>query len=146
MSFEKYWMENEKRFMEIARAEYEQLQMGCFVAKVKIDTDDDFALDIPYSFEVFGVNQKDVSQKLIKTLKEAKLTYIKSWSIKSDYGNKQFGDYSETWLRMRDLAIKALNEDVADFSYGGNQRMEIMIRENLVNLPHSGKVGKKSRI
>lgn len=130
MSFEKYWEEQESRFKEIARNEFEKIKLGKFIATVEVDTDDDFSLDFGTKFEMFGQTEKELANAIINKLEKTKLTFCKTWSITSDYGKKKIGDHSDKWLAIRNETIQRLKKGETEFSLGGNQTISIIIQEN----------------
>lgn len=131
MNFDEFWKKHEQKYKSLAQQDFEKLQQGAFCAMVRINTDDDFSLDIGENISVYGNSKKDVIKNLIKTLENAQFTYCKTWSVISK-DVEQKGDYSKNWFFIRDEAIKELKAGNTNIEFGGNQTIEISIFENKI--------------
>ena len=128
--FEQFWISNQKRYLEMARREYDRLAQGAWIAYVSIDSDDDFSLDIEHNFTIFAVTKKELREKLSSKLQNAGLTYVKEWSVTKN-GETTSGVYTHTWTGIRDAALRFLKKGKETyFTYGGNQTIQISIAKN----------------
>lgn len=109
-----------------------------FSASVEIDSDDDFLLDGEHNFTVYAENYEQLKEKLVNKLNSFKLEEVKSWSITDNEGTRG-GDYSHHWYSIRDEAIQLIQEDERWISIGGNQTIDINIKEHKPMLENSQK-------
>ena len=79
--------------------------------KVVIDSDDDFKLNIPHTFNVTGPTREALVVKLLTRLQEAKFERV--------------GIYAQRWYDIRDMAISQIKSGSLDFEYGGNQMIKV---------------------
>jgi hypothetical protein len=123
-NFEDYWKKHQADYIDYAKSialkdfnELSKLKAGKFVTRIKIDTDDDFCFgdgDFYPSFEVYGNSKKEILKNTIDFIQNLKITY---------------GSQSK-WEFLRDEAIQRLRKGEFNFSFGGNQRIDLFISEN----------------
>lgn len=135
MTFEQFWEQNAEKYKQQAMKDFDRLQNGKFEAVVRIDTDDDFALDIEYDFSMYAQTREELVAKLIEKFNNAKVTHGKSWSVTYSDGTSKSGNKCDIWDYIRTEAIAALEEKYGqDYIYvGGNQTININIEE--INVP-----------
>lgn len=99
-----------------------------------IDSDDDFELDIGYYVKLKGFNTtEEAAEALLKTLKEARITWSKKFSVRRTDENgvvtvESEGDYDSAWHSIRDEAIQELEGGYTSFAAGGgNQSLSVWI-------------------
>lgn len=129
MTFEQYWEYNLENYKFQAMKDFDRLQNGKFEARVSINTDDDFALDIEYDFSMYAMTREELESKLIEKLNSANVINGKSWSITYDDGTSKSGNQGDIWNYIRDQAIREIQDEYGSnyISVGGNQTIEIDI-------------------
>lgn len=120
-NFDDFWKNNSQAYIEyaksIAQQDFQELskkRLGKFVAKIDINTDDDFYFEKGTYFEFYGNTKKEILKNTIDFLQELKITH---------------GSQNK-WQWLRDECIELIREGQTSFTFGGNQTMEFEITEN----------------
>ena len=131
-NFDEFWEKHGDAYIEhaksIANEDFKRLNSGKFVANIEIETDDDFCLEGGTSFSIYANSKKESLKKTIIHLKDIKFDYIPEWAKKSDGSLEE--RYTSKWTHIKDEAMKRLVNGETSISLGGNQTIEIDIREN----------------
>jgi hypothetical protein len=82
-----------------------------YEVKVVINSDDDFKLNIPHTFNVTGPTKEALVSKLMTRLIEAKF--------------ERGGRNAQCWIDIRDAAIADIKAGLLGFEHGGNQTIKV---------------------
>lgn len=138
-SFDEFWEKHGSAYIEhaksIANEDFKRLNSvknGKFIIKIDIETDDDFCLKGGTSFFIYANSKKDAFKKTIIHLRDIQFDNIPEWAKKSDGSLEE--RYTSKWTHIKDEAMKLLVNGETYISLGGNQTIEIEIRENKPSL------------
>lgn len=95
-----------------------------YIATIKINTDNDFSLDLGYDFTLYGENQLILNEKVIKHLTQLQVVNIKTIRKMVDGKLTEFPDYN-LWYDIRNEAIEQVKQNNNYIQVGGNQTITI---------------------
>lgn len=123
--FQEYWDLNKDKYVKQAMEDYEQLNCK-FLAKINIHTDNDFSLDLGYSFTFYAITEEILIDKLVAHLNRIKIVNMKTTRKIINDQVVELPD-NELWYGLRDEAIMELKQGNNAIQVGGNQTITIDI-------------------
>lgn len=123
LTFEEYWNINKEKYIKRAMEDYNLINAH-YIATIKINTDDDFSLDLGYDFTLYGESQLILNEKVIKHLEKLQVVNIKTIHKMIDGKLAEFPDYN-LWYDIRKEAINQVKQNYNYIQVGGNQTITI---------------------
>jgi hypothetical protein len=133
MKFDNFWNANLEKYKSIAKTDFElqsKAGWGAWIANMKMETGNNFALDIPKEFTIFGASHEEVKSFLIERLQIAQFNYIKKYPVaREGFPNKSF-DCTPSWKKICADAISSIKENNSYIYFEGIPKLDIIIHKN----------------